>query len=848
MKLKKTWDEVTGTIFNIPTKSIYSQTLDKIADRDHRESFENHDNYQNPDIFPLDIRRCEKISDFRQRGGSMHKFLDPNDTDKIIQPSFNMKEKEYRAMRFDDPWWVEMHQKRYRDLPPRNYPPRFDESQSYLPKDDKLWKDEVKKDSDLKSRYFVANLDGRLLKINGIEVGKGEIAGPLPEFAIIITEGDGVSFWFGVGGRFYLQPAGARTMDWSRQWIQLRRSLNDEYFGVPAGYFWQNAIVSKIMEDDEGEGEQDPKWIKWIKAKPARITGAINAHEDDPSNQHEDWGAPGPLPFDSPEAELKWVAAQLHFQNVYSTDPWLKAKMIEPTDETAWGQLEDDYQNAADGPTDTSKDEWWIENERDYQDVQKLSGKEFEVQQKDQNFAGHAAEVASSLKRKAENDGYFPPDAKRFRADVEKRESEKIQEIEKQEQYKLDKGLQELVDHINKGAKEIAEADAAEQARDPEEWHPASGAEAYEQAKEALQRVREYERLRVLFNERRKAANQITIPPMKDPIAGLAPSSVLTLPENQWALEAIVKNREEFRLDQEVQEAAALNNQNASERLKRKRLAEKRKRGALGFTATTEAEKKMQERELLIKAQEEKEGNEVRELNKSLAVLNARKKQAELDKQHAELVKEGVKDGDAVKAKAAAAKSKEELAEQQAKIAEQVAIMEWASENGVTFEQIFQYISESGKTFDSNDFSAWINKGARTNREHEKIQSAETAAQKMGLTLVQWCQKVHGVNTPDEYLEKLRQVKVAEYVLSENAAKSKSVFCDQLLRNAVGPSGTRQGEFTSWDDVITSMPFTENWEALVGSRQDVEPTAFKMIPRKPEINPIQGEKLMVGLL
>ncbi|RAL65555.1 hypothetical protein DID88_005229 [Monilinia fructigena] len=166
----------------------------------------------------------------------------------------------------------------------------------------------------------------------------------------------------------------------------------------------------------------------------------------------------------------------------------------------------------------------------------------------------------------------------------------------------------------------------------------------------------------------------------------------------------------------------------------------------------TEAEKKAQERELYIKAQEEKEGNEVRELKKSLDLLNARKKKAEVDKQHAELVKRGMKDGDAVKAKAAAEKSKEELVEQQSRIAEQVAIIEWAKENGVTAEQIIEYMSESGKDFDSDEFSSWINKGARKNRDQEKIESAKTAASMMGLTLIEWCQKLHGVNTPKNIL------------------------------------------------------------------------------------------------
>src|ERR1700712_4184655 len=62
LKLKKYWDGVTGTIFNIPTKKLEDQTLDKATQHFNRESLESHDNYVKSDIFPLDIRRIEKVS------------------------------------------------------------------------------------------------------------------------------------------------------------------------------------------------------------------------------------------------------------------------------------------------------------------------------------------------------------------------------------------------------------------------------------------------------------------------------------------------------------------------------------------------------------------------------------------------------------------------------------------------------------------------------------------------------------------------------------------------------------------------------------------------------------------
>ncbi|KAB8297954.1 hypothetical protein EYC80_001733 [Monilinia laxa] len=219
-----------------------------------------------------------------------------------------------------------------------------------------------------------------------------------------------------------------------------------------------------------------------------------------------------------------------------------------------------------------------------------------------------------------------------------------------------------------------------------------------------------------------------------------------------------------------------------------------------------------------------------------------------MDKQHAELVKSGMKDGDPVKAEAAAEKSIEEAAEEQSKIADQFAILAWAKLNGVTSEQIFDHMSESGKEFNSDDFSSLINKGARENRDHEKIESAKTAASTMGWSLTEWCQRLHGVNTPEEYLEKLGKIKEPEYMLTENAAQSKRLFREKLLCDAYGPGETSKGEFHSWDDVVLSMPFTEDWDALVGSGKNVEPTEYTLVPRMLQVNQFDGKELWVGVL
>ncbi|TGO83432.1 hypothetical protein BPOR_0649g00050 [Botrytis porri] len=850
LKMKKFWDNVTGTIFNIPTKNIYQQTLDKIEDRHHRESFENNNSYQNPDVFPLDIRRCEAISSPVNPGEERPKTPDPRDQDNIIEPSFKMKEKEYRPMRFDDPWWVAPEQKYYRDMPPRNYFPKCDETQSFLPKDVKLWNVEIDKDSDLKHRYFVANLDGRLLTINGIAVCKGEIAGPLPEFSIIQSEGGGVSFWHGVGGRFYLQPADASTKDWSRQWSSLRKTLRDEYFGVAAGYYWQNAIVGKIMEDDEGEGEQDPKWIRWKNAKPARNTtipdpravkllshrGILDHYAQ--SEENEDWGAPGPLPFESPEAELKWVAAQLHFQETFLAHSWLRSDMVEPTSDTAWGGLPPGYGDASIGPTDEQRDQWWAGHRDNAEKVQSQSSEIFHERFLDEIEEEQTAYQAKSLKRQADNDGYFPPDAKRFRQNIEEREKEKIGEIEKREGEKLEMGVQELVDEINKGVREIQEPTPGSKPTKFDLWKPASNAEAEAQAREALQRVRELERLRVFFNEQRKDAHEIPIPPIKDPIAGLAPSKILTLPANRWALEAIVRHREEHRLDEEVQESSALNNQNASERLKRKRIAEKRKRGALGFTSMTDADRKEQERRLIIKAKEEKDARDLKIYLKLAEKYKSKEKQVKKDKQHAVAVKDGIQPGDVVKAEAASAKGEKELEEQQLEMAKQLSMLSWAQSNGLSLDDLIQKTATPG--FDPTDYNTWVHKASDSKRDKETLESASTAAKVMGITIDEWFKNIHGVADADAYLAKLNKHKGPYYVMSVDAQKAKDDYRRALLANVSGFDGTKEGEFASWNEVVSYMPVAPNWDEILNSDHLKDPDDFGMVPRKQEVNPYDG--------
>jgi hypothetical protein len=61
-------------------------------------------------------------------------------------------------------------------------------------------------DQEGRELYFIFNIgpSARPLKVNGVRIDPGKIAGPLPPFAVIQTAGDHVGFWWGVGGSRYV--------------------------------------------------------------------------------------------------------------------------------------------------------------------------------------------------------------------------------------------------------------------------------------------------------------------------------------------------------------------------------------------------------------------------------------------------------------------------------------------------------------------------------------------------------------------------------------------------------------------------------------------------------------------
>jgi hypothetical protein len=165
-----------------------------------------------------------------------------------------------------DPWYVADEQQELALVPPRKYPPGklpSAEGDTLLPTDDTIWKEEVDNDDTFCSQYFVTNLHGGTLVVNGQEVKLGQIAGPLPEFAIIETPGNQTSFWFGPGGRNWRGgPDDAPT--YMSQWKTLRRSPGWENVGLTAGQVWDLKIRDRLRREYIGaEYADDAQWAEW---------------------------------------------------------------------------------------------------------------------------------------------------------------------------------------------------------------------------------------------------------------------------------------------------------------------------------------------------------------------------------------------------------------------------------------------------------------------------------------------------------------------------------------------------------------------------------------------------------
>jgi hypothetical protein len=222
-------------------------------------------NYSN--IFPLDIHRVLKVAP----DIDMPRDICDQGETRVRDPALYPK-KEYRDMMLDDAWYVTDAQKLARDAPPRQHPPKWEEfSGKYLPLDDQLWREEKLRDLKHDAAYFVTNLHGGTLIVNGMEIKKGDVAGPLPEFAIIECPGGQVAFWWGVSGRHY--GSKSQDSDYSPKWDILRRMKGWKYVGKSAGEVWDAIMRDRKEREKTGENEDDDdQWAIWKKAGKAKAS------------------------------------------------------------------------------------------------------------------------------------------------------------------------------------------------------------------------------------------------------------------------------------------------------------------------------------------------------------------------------------------------------------------------------------------------------------------------------------------------------------------------------------------------------------------------------------------------
>ncbi|CAL3962848.1 unnamed protein product [Diplocarpon coronariae] len=315
---KKTWDGVTGTVFNTPTKPLEEdKSGDERTDtmsallgdvyRDYRQKY-------NTDIYPINIRRVKRLGPERQK----IPLLDRDEN--ILEFPWNKCSQDSQKLHPRDPWWVTEEQEKLQNYPPRKYPPVQDEEQTgedrlILPIEDAIWWEDYEEDNVGVYKYFVTNLHHESLTINGIEIKRGAIAGPLPPFAVIETPGHQFSFWWGVGGRNWGHTYDGTNYD--SKWKTLRQKPGWKHVGLTTGQVWDYKIRERVQRELTGnEYADDAEWEAYKRVvpavePPAKVPYAV---EQDPIVlEFDDYGIPRgssvaqPDYFASAAEELKWL-------------------------------------------------------------------------------------------------------------------------------------------------------------------------------------------------------------------------------------------------------------------------------------------------------------------------------------------------------------------------------------------------------------------------------------------------------------------------------------------------------------------------------------------------------------
>lgn len=186
---------------------------------------------------------------------------------KSTSPHHPLRRRRAGELQPDDPWYVTDEQARLIKLAAEQ--PKPDKNLVVQDVDERQWREELRKDQTDLARYFVINLHDDSLLVNGQEVRTGEIAGPLPNFAIFECPGGQIVFWWGVNGRDHGTSDAAR--DWSEEWEKLREIQGWENVALKAGEVWSEKVKAKRQREREDEDDSDDDlWELWKRGELAK--------------------------------------------------------------------------------------------------------------------------------------------------------------------------------------------------------------------------------------------------------------------------------------------------------------------------------------------------------------------------------------------------------------------------------------------------------------------------------------------------------------------------------------------------------------------------------------------------
>lgn len=133
----------------------------------------------------------------------------------------------------------------------------------YLPYDDLQYLEHRARDKRGDHGYFVVNTMAGEVVVNGQKIGCGEVAGPLPAFAVIECPGRQVCFWWGENGRNWGNGGSTEVKDTA--WAILRQRKEWQHIARSAGEVWDDRIIDRLKREETGaEGEvDDEEWDRY---------------------------------------------------------------------------------------------------------------------------------------------------------------------------------------------------------------------------------------------------------------------------------------------------------------------------------------------------------------------------------------------------------------------------------------------------------------------------------------------------------------------------------------------------------------------------------------------------------